>query len=261
MVSRLLISVLFILYASNCFSQKEEENEHVEPLYKDFAADIGNNKGDIEINSSFEVAHFTDFIRYLISVEIEYGLRENLGIELEVPFNFYGNFPNREYPLPLAQLESLELTLQYTFLQNKSRGISLAGGVSAEPELSELSTIDENSLLEGLSATVFGILAYQYNPNWHQTLILSTGLIRNFELSSNLLTFEADYSFHYKFPSGSILGSEINANLNYPGFTLHVRPQFGWAFAEDWMLGIVAGIPIIFRDEKESIFLRLSREI
>ena len=82
---------------------------------------------------------------------------------------------------------------------------------------------------------------------------------------ANRLGLEVDYEintgFHYMVPgTDNFLGVELNKGFQHGDFDMTIRPQMPLDIAEEFLIGIVAGIPISRENQRFSAFMRLFYE-
>ena len=256
--------LILLLYASSLAGQSEietQEKEAVEPVYVDFASDLNNEKGALEGNLSYGLANYKSYLLHQLIAELEYGLFENFGVELELPFNFFSSIDKNE-AIPPNQLESIELTFQYTFFNHIKKGITLAAAAGFEPELAAFADIPDADIIEGFSASFSGIGSKKWNDHFYSTIITGpeVALISEDELENadvSAVTFDLNLSTHYLFESGSFTGIEFNSSFNKAYNEMVIRPQAGFQLSENVLIASAVGIPLIkSSEERESLFIR-----
>lgn len=63
---------------------------HAEPLYIDLIRDLGARKGEKEWNIGGGMREVDGYYRFTPFIEYEWAVADRLGLEIELPFTFYG---------------------------------------------------------------------------------------------------------------------------------------------------------------------------
>lgn len=231
---------------------------HAEPLYIDLIRDLGAHKGEKEWNFGFGAADNLGFDSYEALVEYEWAPIDRLGLEVELPFEFFSpqnNIPNDS--IPSGSLKSLKVAAQWTFFVSEKAATSMAIGYINEFVMSDFQNFG-NPVVSGNVYNPFLIAAKRWGTNFH-TLIYTGPSINQDYASSDLTTsYEINTNFHYMITgTRNFLGIEINQSLFDGELDTTLRPQMRLGISEHLLVGIVAGIPIDKRDERFSSFVRL----
>lgn len=231
---------------------------HAEPLYIDLIRDLGAHKGEKEWNIAGGIKDKLDFDAYEALIEYEWAIIDRLGLEVELPFTFYsGNGPQK----PSSQLESLKLAAQYTFLVSTKSHTSLALGYLHEFQTPAFDRMGKDPLLQGHLSTPFLVAAKRWGMYFHT--LLYTGPM--FEYSKNIGKWQTGGQYHLNLHimlpgTRNFVGVETNmysGNIKH-GVTL--RPQIRLEINEQWLIGLVAGIPLSNGQERLSSFCRIIYE-
>ena len=72
------------------------------------------------------------------------------------------------------------------------------------------------------------------------------------------VTYEINTNFHFMLPrSRNFLGLEFNKELGDHDFDMVIRPQMRLEVSEEFLIGIVTGIPVSREEERLSAFMRI----
>jgi hypothetical protein len=232
---------------------------HAEPLYIDLIRDLGAHKGEREWNVAAGLQDKLDFDAYEALVEYEWAIKDRLGLEIELPFTFYSGNRGQK---PASQLESLKLAAQYTFLVSPKANTSLAIGYLHELQTPAFKEFGQVSLLQGHLSTPFLVAAKRWGTYLHT--LLYTGPMFEYSRASRQWQAGGQYHFnlHYMMPgTRHFVGVETNVysgNVKSAGVTL--RPQMRLEISEQFLIGVVTGIPLSRGQERLSAFCRLIYE-
>lgn len=240
-----LLFIAYIFLPHFIFSQESissEENEIAEPLFRDNTTDIGSESGSIELNlvSIWQSAAGFDGLEN--GVEIEYTLKEGIGLEAELSHQSTwladdGNDNN---------WNNVELGLQYTLWQKTKT--ALAVGLEVEAPLFN----DANDW----ALAPFATYALLWSDAWSSQF----GVSPEFELASEAeLELGYQASLLYAFKNG-LAGFELIGNYE-DEWLLAFAPQITWHWG-DFSIGSGIQLPIINGKSKEmGVLLRLIYEI
>lgn len=235
---------------------------HAEPLYIDLIRDLGARKGEREWNVGFGIHDNTNFDRYEALVEYEWAIIDRLGLEIEFPFSFYVDQDEADVePIPESRLEGLQLAAQYSFYVDPKSNVSLAFGYLHEFSVNSFRNIGLQRLFTGNVYSPFFVAAKRWTDNLH-TLVY-TGPIwevgaRGFD---NEFIYQWHSNFHYMLTgTRNFIGLEINKIYQHNELEIVLRPQMRLEITEQFMIGIVPGIPINRGNQRFSTFFRLIYE-
>lgn len=279
---KLKINILTIFFCAFCVqvsaqSEEEErsvrdslfieevENErnpdkvlHAEPLYIDLIRDLGARKGEREWNFGLGLTDETDFDSYEALVEYEWAPVDRLGLEVELPFTLHT--PNallERDSIPGNRIESLKLAAQWSFYVSEKYATSMALGYLHEFLLPAFRDFGAENYFEGHLYNPFFVVAKRWGSNFHS--LIYTGP-RFYQISdqTNQFRYELHTNFHYMIPgTRNFVGLEINKYFASAGAELTLRPQMRVSIADNFLVGIVTGIPLSRDQERLSTFLRL----
>jgi hypothetical protein len=283
-ISRSLSTLLFASFPALLFSQVESENEqgkraidslyiievqdafetdkvlHAEPLYIDLIRDLGARKGEKEWNIGIGLQDRSETVEYEALVEYEWAPVNRLGLEVELPFTLY--FPGAGETWPGdSKLNSIKLAAQYTFLVSERVATSLAVGYLHEFKLTTFRRYGKENLFRGNLFNPFFIAAKRWGNNFHTLLYTGPSVFQAFNGGGINTVWEAHSSFHYMIPgTRNFIGIEVNKEF-WAGFAeVTLRPQMRVSIAENLLIGIVTGIPVIHSNARFSSFLRIIYE-
>jgi len=230
---------------------------HAEPLYIDLIRDLGARKGEKEWNLGFGITDNLGYDAYEMLVEYEFAPMDRLGLEIETPFTFHGA-PRQEsdQEQPGDGMESLKLAAQWTFLVSDPANLSLALGYIHEIELSPFHRFGD-PLITGHVKNPFLVAAKRWGNNFH-TLVYTGPQFSSHAGEVTSTTHAVNTSFHYMITgTRNFIGMELNKTVNDGDFDMTLRPQMRLGIAENFLVGIVGGIPVNRENERFSMFTRL----
>lgn len=231
---------------------------HAEPLYVDLIRDLGARKGEKEWNLGFGITDNLDYDVYEALLEYEWAPIDRLGLEVETPFTFHGSARNGDASKrPSDRLNSLKLAAQWTFLVNERRSTSLALGYIHEFELSPFDRFGD-PLLKGHIYDPFFIAAKRWGSNWHTLLYAGPTFEQHLAGRTWETRWEANVNLHYMISgTRNFIGLESNMTGMPGDVDLTLRPQMRVGIADNFLVGIVAGIPVERENQRFSMFTRL----
>ncbi len=231
---------------------------HAEPLYIDLIRDLGARKGEKEWNLGFGITDNLDYDVYELLLEYEWAPIDRLGFEIETPFQIYS--PRRNEPengRPANRLESLKLAAQWTFLVSERLNTSLALGYINEFEFSPFESFGD-PLITGNIYNPFFVAAKRWGNNFHTLVYTGPSISRHFQTRHTQTRMEVNTNFHYMISgTRNFIGIEVNKSFEPGDFDMVIRPQMRVSLAENFLVGIVTGIPIEREDQRFSMFTRL----
>lgn len=231
---------------------------HAEPLYIDLIRDLGARKGEKEWNFGFGMLDNIGFDEYEMLVEYEWAVIDRLGLEVEVPFTIFSPQQNiSNDSIPSDRIESLKLAGQWSFLVSEKYSATLALGYIHEFEFKDLDNF-ERPWFEGQLFNPFFIAAKRWGANWHTLIYTGPQFFRGFNDHENHFRYEMHTNLHYMIPgTRNFLGMEVNKYFDHDGSDITLRPQMRVGIADNFMIGILAGIPIDKSSERFSTFMRI----
>jgi hypothetical protein len=248
---------LFIAEVENVSGERPKVL-HAEPLYIDLIRDLGARKGEKEWNFGFGVTDKLGYDSYEMLVEYEWAVADRIGLEVETPFTFFGQARNGyAEQRPSNRMESLKLAGQWTFLVNERRATSLALGYINEFELSPFGSFGD-PLVKGNVYNPFFVGAKRWGNNWHLLIYTGPRIEHHFETGSTHSRYELNTNLHYMITgTRNFVGVEFNKQFEGGDFDGTIRPQMRVSIAENFLVGIVTGIPVDRENERFSMFTRL----
>ncbi|WP_247234997.1 HAEPLYID family protein [Telluribacter sp. SYSU D00476] len=255
--------VLDSLYILEVQDKREPDKVlHAEPLYIDLIRDLGARKGEAEWNVGMGLTDRLNYDSYGILVEYEFAPINRLGVEFEVPVTLYSsNSRSRNGALPSNRIESFKSAFQWSFLVSEHFKTTLALGGIYELELVDLKKLERGNILKGHIYNPFFIAAKRWGNNFH-TLLYTGPRIEHLRNQSRMHTaFQINSNFHYMLPgTRNFIGIELNKEISHGTFDMVIRPQMRLGIAENFLIGIVTGIPVNRNNERLSSFVRLIYE-
>lgn len=231
---------------------------HAEPLYIDLIRDLGARKGEKEWNIGMGMQDNLSYDSYEALIEYEFAPIDRLGLEIEIPFTFYS--PHRGVfrdSVPSDRMESLKLAAQWTFLVSEKHATSLALGYINEFEFSDLKRFG-SPLFIGNVYNPFFIAAKRWGNNFHTLLYTGPVVHHHFSTQHVHVGFEINSNVHYMIKgTRNFIGLEVNKYIEDNDFFMTLRPQMRLGISDDFMIGIVTGIPLKKEGERFSTFFRV----
>ena len=237
---------------------------HAEPVYTDLIRDLGARKGEKEINVGWEMNDHSRYIEHSGFVEYEFSPLNRLGLEVEVPFNYYNaERIHTGEELPNEKIEGLKFAVQYTFLVSGKHRMSMAAGTIYELGLHSFKTISASrKIMKGNELNPFLIVAKRWGRQFHSLLYTGPVFHRHFEERRSLATLQTNVSVHYQLPhSAHLLGVEVNHEWAPESVETVIRPQLKLKLNAGFALGVATGIPVDHRQEGLSFMARLIYEL
>ena len=230
---------------------------HAEPLYIDLIRDLGARKGEKEWNYGLGLTDNTKYNSYEMLIEYEFAPVNRLGLEVELPFSFhFKNNGESELQKPKNKLNGLKTAIQWSFFVSEKKSLSLALGYINELLLNSFHHYNEN-IIVGNSFNPFLIVAKRWGNNTHS--LIYTG--PNFEYHKKDEThvfYELNASMHYMISgTKNFIGIETNTTFTDLTTELILRPQMRLGIADNFLIGIVVGLPVIAQQQRLSTFLRI----
>lgn len=233
---------------------------HAEPLYIDLIRDLGARKGEKEWNIGLGLTDNNKYDMYTALVEYEWAPIDRLGLEVELPFSIY--YPtNGNLIAPSSKLNSIKLAAQYSFYVSEKHQTSMAIGYIQEFEMTEFNNYGNSQLFVGNVYNPFFIAAKRLGANWHSLLYTGPAFIHHFKDNSLRTSWQINSNIHYMIKgTRNFIGIEFNKTIENGFFEMTIRPQMRVEIADNFMIGIVTGIPVSRENERFSSFLRLIYE-
>jgi hypothetical protein len=236
---------------------------HAEPLYIDLIRDLGARKGEKEWNLGIGITDNQQYDSYTALIEYEWAPVNRLGLEIETPFTFYyaNSKPNDSIKAPGSRLNSMKLAAQYTFFVNEKARTSMAIGYLHEFELPDFKNYNKEKLWKGNIFNPFLIIAKRWGSNFH-SLLYTGPIIEELRKSKSVSAkLQVNTNFHYMITgSRNFIGVEFNKEFKGVDFDMVVRPQMRISLADNFLVGIVTGIPVKRETQRFSSFIRLIYE-
>jgi hypothetical protein len=270
--------VLIVLLASTIYSnaqitktekdsiyiqQVEDHTEpdkvlHAEPLYIDLIRDLGARRGEKEWNIGLGLTDNLKFDVYEALIEYEWAPIDRLGFEVELPFTFYSPQNGiKSDSIPSNRLNSIKIATQWSFFISEPMATSMAIGYINEFKLSDFRNFGR-TFIKGNIYNPFFVIAKRWGNNFHSLIYTGPLIEQNFQTNNFHTTYDINTSFHYMITgTRNFLGIEFNKTFHNNDFDMTIRPQMRLGFADNLLIGIVAGIPVSRENERLSSFVRL----
>lgn len=256
-----IIPAILLFLASNSTNLKAQDRlpkvHHAEPLYIDLIRDLGARKGEKEWNIGFGINDHVSYDNYMFLVEYEFAVLDRLGLEFEINFDFFSDQPDSSVPQPANRFEGFQVATQWSFYVSEEKRLSMALGYL---NLLEFSDFDDwgDPLISGNVYNPFFITAKNWGNNWHTLIYTGPQFRQHFDENHWETEFDINTNIHYTLPhTNNFVGIEVNKTILEHDFEMTLRPQMRLNIAEDFMLGVVGGIPIDHPEERLSLFTRL----
>ena len=249
------------LYIQEIESKKEPAKVlHAEPLYIDLIRDLGARKGEKEWNLGIGLTDNNDYDEYTALVEYEWAPVNRLGLEVELPFSIYYSTKGNGVT-PGSKLNSIKLAGQYSFYVSEKNQTSMALGYIHEFELAGFKDYGKENIYTGNVYNPFFVVAKRWGNNFHTLLYTGPALIRHFDHHNTTVNWQVNSNFHYMIPgTRNFIGVEFNKEIEQGYFDMTIRPQMRVAVADNFLIGIVTGVPVSRKNERFGSFLRLIYE-
>lgn len=236
---------------------------HAEPLFIDLIRDLGARKGEREWNIGMGLTDNLDEDRYDALIEYEWAPIDRIGLEVELPVSIYG--PSRTGSASgSSQINSIKLATQWTMLVNDRFNTSLALGYIHEFELAHSSMWGKEGerLIHGFVANPFFIAAKRWGSNWHSLIYTGPRMAKPFGAEQWNFDYDINWNANYMIPGTlNFVGLEVNQVIRSTGdVDITFRPQIRVGIADNLIVGIATGIPILRENERMSSFIRLIYE-
>ena len=236
---------------------------HAEPLYIDLIRDLGARKGEKEWNIGMGITDNLSEDRYDGLVEYEWAPFDRLGLEIELPLSYYRSL-RPDASSRGGQINSLKLAAQWTFLVNDRFNTSMALGYIHEFELAHPSNWgqDEEMLVDGMVFNPFFVAAKRWGTNWHSLVYTGPRFVQHFNQANWDANFDLNLNLNYMIPgTRNFVGVEMNQTVQGNGdVDITFRPQMRLGLADNLLVGIATGIPLLRENERMSSFIRLIYE-
>lgn len=231
---------------------------HAEPLYIDLIRDLGAHKGEHEWNIGFGIKDNLKYDTYQALIEYEWAAVDRLGLEIELPFTFVARNNGYENDsLPQSRMESLKLATQWTFLVLPQHNVSLALGYIHEFEFSPLRNFGK-PLFTGNIYNPFFIAAKRFGNNYHTLIYTGPRIEQEFRTGKWHSSYEMHTNFHYMISgTRNFIGVEINKYIIDKNLEMVLRPQIRVGIADNFLIGIINGIPLRRESQRFSSFMRI----
>ncbi|HRD51393.1 MAG TPA: HAEPLYID family protein [Flavobacteriales bacterium] len=231
---------------------------HAEPLFIDLIRDLGARKGEREWNLGFGLTDNLGYDAYEMLVEYEFAPIDRLGFEVEVPVTLYAPQRNgKENGRPADRVESLKLATQWTFLVAERAKTSLALGYIHEFILPDIGSRSERAIIGNLFNPFF-VAAKRWGDNFHTLVYTGPHMLLEHGATEPHMRFEVNSNLHYMISgTRNFVGVEFNKSIDAGDFDMTIRPQMRVGIAENFLVGIVTGIPVERENQRFSSFMRL----
>ena len=231
---------------------------HAEPLYIDLIRDLGARKGEREWNLGFGLTDNIGYDSYQMLVEYEFAPIDRLGFEVEVPVTVFAQQKGAaEVQRPPDRVESLKTAVQWSFFVSEKAKTSLALGYINEILLPHQGT-PSGTMITGNVFNPFLVAAKRWGDNFHTLIYTGPHIERDRHMGSTHQRFTINTSLHYMIPNTrNFIGVEANKSKEGKDFDMVLRPQMRLGIAENFLVGIVTGIPVDRENERFSMFTRL----
>lgn len=261
-IQKSILDSLFLAETEDIQPTEKPKVLHAEPLYIDLIRDLGARKGEKEWNIGVGMTDKRGFDEYEALIEYEWAVIDRLGLEIELPATFYsGRSPlPPDIEKPSNRLESLKLASQWSFLVSEKAKTTLALGYLHEFKLADLNQWGEANLYKGNIFNPFFVAAKRWGRNFHTLIYTGPKITQVFEGTTEA-RFDINTNFHYMLSgTRNFVGIEINKEIQNGQMTAVLRPQMRVGFAENFLIGIVSGIPINRETQGLSSFVRIIYE-
>jgi hypothetical protein len=235
---------------------------HAEPLFIDLIRDLGARKGEAEWNVGLGLSDRSSYDSYEMLVEYEFAPLNRLGVEFEVPITI--NMPNTKLfngEVPSDRIESFKTAIQWSFYVSEKNKTSMALGYIHEFVLQDLNVLSRRRIFSGNIFNPFFIAAKRWGQNFHTLIYTGPHIERALRTKEIHSAYQWNTNFHYMLPgTRNFIGLEVNKEHYNGSFDAVLRPQMRLAIADNFLVGIVTGIPLKRGEQRLSSFIRLIYE-
>lgn len=235
---------------------------HAEPLYIDLIRDLGARKGEKEWNAGWLTESQNAYVGHTGFVEYEFSPANRLGLEVEVPFEFYQlrSENDEQAKEHRNRIEGIKTAAQYSFLVSQKHQLTLAAGYIHELKLHSFYTLGHmHSLVKGHEFSPFFIAAKRFGSHIH-TLMYTGPLWENILHQTTVFSYQINASVHYMLASKSFVGIEVNEEVSNHTVQLIARPQVKLVMAPNFAIGFATGIPVHAAEHGMSFLMRMIYE-
>lgn len=231
---------------------------HAEPLFIDLIRDLGARKGEAEWNIGMGLFNKKKYDEILLFVEYEWAIIDRLGLEVEVPVNFFTSHNGTsQNDRPQNQVESIKLAAQWTFFVNTDIATSIALGYLNETFFTPSISKSRQLFTENMY-NPFIVAAKRWGNNWHSLIYAGPQFFQEFDSNSFTNRLEWNTNIHYMLPgTRNFIGVEVNKYAYRDSFFAVFRPQMRLQIKDNFLIGIVTGIPISYTNQNLSTFFRI----
>ncbi len=237
--------------------QPKDKVLHAEPLYIDLIRDLGARRGEKEWNVGVGLTDNLGYDAYEVLVEYEWAPIDRLGLEVEVPVTVFANQREaRDNVRPPDRVESLKTAAQWSFFVSQRAKTSLALGYINELIFPDLGT--SGSMIIGNVFNPFLVAAKRWGDNFHTLVYTGPHIEHLYRENITQSRYDINTSVHYMIPNTrNFMGMEVNKSVDGGDFDMVLRPQMRLGIADNFLVGIVTGIPVARENERFSMFTRL----
>lgn len=239
-----LITLLALIAVSNSYFAQEKETKETkfsQPLYLDLPGDLNVKKGYKELNFLGAYQNFEEFNYYRTAVEYAFSPIDNLGLEVEIPFNFYGM--KHETEESENKLEAIRIGGMYSLPNLKIQDFALSVGFYNDFEFSTFQHFGK-PLFEGNAFHPFIGIAKVWDKKFTTLVYAGPNFRTNFEENHTLTDFHINTTLGYKIGEKNIFVNLETNSVVYKGdWETYLRPQVNLYLKEHWNLGFGTTIP------------------
>ncbi len=237
--------------------QPKDKVLHAEPLYIDLIRDLGARRGEKEWNVGFGLTDNLGYDAYEVLVEYEWAPIDRLGLEVEVPVTVFANQREaRDNVRPPDRVESFKTAAQWSFFVSQRTKTSLALGYINELIFPDLGA--SGTMIVGNVMNPFLVAAKRWGNNFHTLVYTGPHIEHMYRENTTHSRYDINTSVHYMIPdTRNFMGMEVNKSVEGGDFDMVLRPQMRLGIADNFLVGIVTGIPVARENERFSMFTRL----
>lgn len=230
---------------------------HAEPLYIDLIRDLGARKGEREWNFGIGLTDNLKYDTYHALLEYEFAPVDRLGFEIELPVTLYAGQLNADRDsTPGHRIESIKVAVQWSFFVSSRTQTSMALGYINEFEFSDIKDFGR-PLLRGNVYNPFFVAAKRFGNNWHTLIYTGPKFARESDTRHWDTKYELNTNLHYMISgTRNFVGIEFNKSFS-KDFDMVIRPQMRVGVADNFLIGIVGGIPVSRENQRFSMFTRI----
>lgn len=231
------------------------DNNFSLPLYLDLPGEMNVSKGYKELNVLTAYQNFSEFNYYRFSTEFAFSPMNNLGLEIEVPFNLYSL--KNESEEPENKIEAVRVGGMYSFSNMKRKKTVLAIGFVNDVEFSSFKEFGK-PLFEGNALNPFLAIAKIWGDKFSTVFYTGPNFHTSFDEHNTQTEWKLNTTLGYKISKkNNFINVEINQSVYKSDWQTTIRPQARIFIADQWSVGAGISFPVDIEAAHSGGFMRL----